>query len=855
MFTAKEISEKNLKIAIFLGGDSHEKNISLDSARTFFDSIRKIVRTKDLILVMNKKLFKISSDLIYSNTIEDFKYKIDVHHEIKIERVISGYDVFCPFIHGKFGEDGELTKLLNSNGRYAVLGSPPDALALTLDKFSTSKKLNHNGFPTAKCMRFNINDWKQDSQQIKSELMQQIPFDNNGCFIIKPNDCGSSDGVCLASINNIDQAIKIASRYSSDLLAEEKIEGREFSLIIIQLSNGFIFPLVPTEIKIAKEESQSFSSKIYTRLKKYMPNNGVKHITPMQVCFEVMTKIRSEAIQLFHLMGLSDFARFDGFLTKNNEIIWSDLNGIPGYGQDSFFFQQSAIFGLDIQDISLLLIRNALAKENVFMKKRVNQNDNNKKMKIAVIGGGTTSEKNVSKMSWMNVIFKLNSSNMFEIKNVFQNRKGEYWEVPLFFVLQHTADEIELLIENVDGFSHSMKQIEQIKSDSDIEMYLDFKSVSLPKQLSISDIARKAKFVFIALHGGAGEDGTLQKELTELGVKYNGSGDQISKICMNKYDTNKILTSLNIPKFSGPKQFILEIEYFKNYTLKEYGFSNKNIEILIHESKEVQFSDIKRNKEFQKFSKILNRMIQNFQKQLDSRNGLVFKPINDGCSSGVIVSTNPEIEIPIYLLAVMSDREKIYYYELNESIDENNELFIQMPDKQMTHLLVEQFIGDKNKELNPRFLEMTIGVIESENKMVSLLPSETLSQFNTLSVEEKFCKGVGPNLTPPPSLSEKCVENIRCRIETFANMIGIEGYARIDVKYDTVTDDLFLIEVNTLPGLTSATILYTQALVTPGIQLKPTEFLEKIIEVGSNRKKILSFSFFDNILNSNNYFN
>ena len=94
-----------------------------------------------------------------------------------------------------------------------------------------------------------------------------------------------------------------------------------------------------------------------------------------------------------------------------------------------------------------------------------------------------------------------------------------------------------------------------------------------------------------------------------------------------------------------------------------------------------------------------------------------------------------------------------------------------------------------------------------------------------------FCSfgGVGSNFTPPKALNDEQISSIQNRISQFANHLGLNGYARIDVYYHMTADDLYLIEVNTLPGLSSATVTYTQALVTPGVELQPQFFLDRII--------------------------
>ncbi|MGB9755986.1 MAG: D-alanine--D-alanine ligase family protein, partial [Desulfurella sp.] len=58
---------------------------------------------------------------------------------------------------------------------------------------------------------------------------------------------------------------------------------------------------------------------------------------------------------------------------------------------------------------------------------------------------------------------------------------------------------------------------------------------------------KKPDIVFIALHGGFGEDGTLQAALEMYNIKYTGSNSLSSKACMNKFFTKAILKEYHIP--------------------------------------------------------------------------------------------------------------------------------------------------------------------------------------------------------------------------------------------------------------------------------------------------------------------
>jgi D-alanine-D-alanine ligase len=190
--------------------------------------------------------------------------------------------------------------------------------------------------------------------------------------------------------------------------------------------------------------------------------------------------------------------------------------------------------------------------------------------------------------------------------------------------------------------------------------------------------------------------------------------------------------------------------------------------------------------------------------------------------------------VPIFVLAVLAGTDLIPRAELWESArSAEGEFALRMPSEVQSELLVEENIPARYGRRD--CIEITVAVFGLEEHMVALIPSETPSDFAGLTVEEKFCKGIGRNLTPPPSVPAERVDSIRRRIAQFANRLGIGGYARIDAFYSVARDEVILIEVNSLPGLSMATVTFTQAAVTPGINMRPSEFLEAIVQLGLDR--------------------
>lgn len=132
------------------------------------------------------------------------------------------------------------------------------------------------------------------------------------------------------------------------------------------------------------------------------------------------------------------------------------------------------------------------------------------KRKIGVIFGGLSHEKEISLESGRNVIYKLQTSLYYE-------------PVPLFL-----AKNLHLYqIDDAALVCHATAEIEIVLRDTAI--------------VGWSSLAKLVDFVFIALHGGVGENGVLQGALEMLDIPYNGSGVLTSALCMNKYKLNGFL--------------------------------------------------------------------------------------------------------------------------------------------------------------------------------------------------------------------------------------------------------------------------------------------------------------------------
>ena len=213
---------------------------------------------------------------------------------------------------------------------------------------------------------------------------------------------------------------------------------------------------------------------------------------------------------------------------------------------------------------------------------------------------------------------------------------------------------------------------------------------------------------------------------------------------------------------------------------------------------------------------------------------MIVKPRDEGCSSGIVRLFSAH-DLQNYIELVASNAAQI-----PPETFRNQSTPIEMPLQIMDKLLFEQFIevdtvrvkGNRLKWRRKKgWVEVTVGLIQEGDKLHALSPSLTVAEGEVLSVEEKFQGGTGVNLTPPPEKYVKpaVLARVKKSIEKVGEVLGIEGYSRLDAFIQIDTGDLILIEVNTLPGLTPSTVIYHQGLAEPK-PLYPLELLEKIIE-------------------------
>jgi D-alanine-D-alanine ligase len=167
-------------------------------------------------------------------------------------------------LHGEYGEDGQVQRLLESLG-VPYTGSGSLASALGMNKLHAKKFLVQHGIKMAR----HVHATNEDDPVMKARdvVMKFAPP-----YIVKPADRGSSVGLYFVKTpHELSAAIRSCLEVSNSVLVEEYIKGREATCGVVEKMRGqHIYPLLPIEIRPPKDRPLfDYEAKYSGRSKKF----------------------------------------------------------------------------------------------------------------------------------------------------------------------------------------------------------------------------------------------------------------------------------------------------------------------------------------------------------------------------------------------------------------------------------------------------------------------------------------------------------------------------------------------------------------------------------------------------------
>ncbi len=298
-------------IAVICGGTSSEREVSLGSGRACALALARVHPTR---------LFATSAN------------------ELPADLDPSRHVVFST-LHGTFGEDGGMQRLLDAAGvEYAGCGAR--ASELTMDKTRTKETVAERGVQVAKGIRFDACS-KPDPTAVVAELGTNL--------VVKPNAEGSSVG--LSFVSSLDELAALWMRLApGSWLIESRVVGRELSVGVV---NGRALGVV--EIR-PRSGIYDFASKYTKGLTEYL--------APAPLDAETTEKVRAAAETSFQACGCRDYARVDFILSPDHEPFLLEINTLPGMKETSLLPMSARCAGRDFSGLVREMVTPALQRFN-----------------------------------------------------------------------------------------------------------------------------------------------------------------------------------------------------------------------------------------------------------------------------------------------------------------------------------------------------------------------------------------------------------------------------------------------------------------------------------------------------------
>jgi len=320
------------KIALVTGGFTGEAVISLKSAAVVEKNLNRDCYEVYKIIISKEKWYHEDAQG------EEFPVdKNDFSLMIRGEKV--NFDGIFNILHGSPGEDGKLA------GYFDMLQLPyttcdPLTSAMTMNKGYTKtivEDIEH--LHVAKSVQL-FDNHREHRDQILQNL--KLPY------FVKPNNGGSSIGMSkVKSADELEAALEIAFKEDKQVLVEEFVVGREFSIGAYRVG-GKTTVLPATEI-VSSKEFFDFEAK-------YTP--GItEEITPGRMTDEEVLRVNKIVAAVYEKLNCKGAVRVDYFLEADtSNFYFIEINTVPGQTETSLISQQVRAIGMTIEEFYSQLI-------------------------------------------------------------------------------------------------------------------------------------------------------------------------------------------------------------------------------------------------------------------------------------------------------------------------------------------------------------------------------------------------------------------------------------------------------------------------------------------------------------------
>lgn len=338
---------KKKTIAVLFGGRSAEYEVSLQSVRAVLSNID--TERFDIVPIgitsggdwyhYTGSYRDISNNTWFKKSEENFPVALSPSRcakgflEFKEgQAALIPVDLAFPVLHGKNGEDGTLQGMLELAG-IPVVGCGALSSALCMDKDRAHKLVSLAGISVPKSVTFNRFRQETALKEIAGCLTYPL--------FVKPVRSGSSFGITkVTERQKLSAAVELAFAYDTEVIVEEAVDGFEVGCAV--LGNDVL--------TVGRVDEIELSSDFFDYTEKYTLQSSKIHM-PARIDAAIEKRIQDAAVTIYRVLGCSGFARVDLFLTACGDIVFNEVNAIPGLTPHSRYPNMMKGIGLSFSEM------------------------------------------------------------------------------------------------------------------------------------------------------------------------------------------------------------------------------------------------------------------------------------------------------------------------------------------------------------------------------------------------------------------------------------------------------------------------------------------------------------------------
>ena len=342
---------RRLNVMLVVGGDSTERDVSLESGASVFEALRELGHR---VVVTDP----FHPEIAPGEDPGDFFGNAEIGNEpprVGRERYrargrfiatlgefeVLGCDIVFNCLHGGAGEDGTFQAVLDYLG-VPYTGSGACASMLAMNKELAKRVVSRERVPIAKALL--VDRAGADHAEIESRAMKtpSLPA------VVKPNSEGSSVGVTVVhTVEKLAAAIAAAESYGGSYLIEEFIDGTE---VTASMLDGVDLPII--EIR-PKEGFYDYKNK-YT-------SGACEYLVPAPLDERVADAIARSARTAYHALGCRGYARVDFRLRPPGDHFFLEVNTLPGMTSNSLVPKAARAVGIEFTELIDRILYSALS--------------------------------------------------------------------------------------------------------------------------------------------------------------------------------------------------------------------------------------------------------------------------------------------------------------------------------------------------------------------------------------------------------------------------------------------------------------------------------------------------------------